>query len=140
MAELGEHAVVLGASMSGLLVARVLADFYRTVTVVERDVLPTQTAQQRGVPQGRHAHALWPRGSRILEQLFPGFLAELVANGCPVSDDGDLAKFCFCFGGHQFVRSGSFPGFQLGDAGYFPSRPLLVAHYWRVRRVGASAR
>jgi len=125
MAKFGEHAVVLGASMSGLLVARVLADFYRTVTVVERDVLPTQTAQQRGVPQGRHAHALWPRGSQILEQLFPGFLAELVANGCPVYDDGDLSKFCFCLGGHQFVRSGSFPDFQPSDAGYFPSRPLL---------------
>ena len=53
MAKLGEHAVVLGASMSGLLAARVLADFYRSVTVVERDVLPTETAQRRGVPQGR---------------------------------------------------------------------------------------
>ena len=28
MAKLGEHAVVLGASMGGLLAARVLADFY----------------------------------------------------------------------------------------------------------------
>ena len=36
----GDHAVVLGASIGGLLAARVLADFYRTVTVVERDVLP----------------------------------------------------------------------------------------------------
>jgi pimeloyl-ACP methyl ester carboxylesterase len=35
----GEHAVVLGASMGGLLAAKVLADFYDTVTVVERDVL-----------------------------------------------------------------------------------------------------
>ena len=128
MAKFGEHAVVLGASMSGLLVARVLADFYRTVTVVERDVLPTQTAQQRGVPQGRHAHALWPRGSQILEQLFPGFLAELVANGCPVYDDGDLSKFCFCLGGHQFVRSGSFPDFHSSDAVYCPSRPFLEGH------------
>jgi phytoene dehydrogenase-like protein len=39
MAELAEHAVVLGASMGGLLAARVLADFYERVTVVERDVL-----------------------------------------------------------------------------------------------------
>jgi phytoene dehydrogenase-like protein len=38
MAKLGERAVVLGASMSGLLAARVLADFFQTVTVVERDV------------------------------------------------------------------------------------------------------
>ena len=33
---LGERAVVLGASMGGLLAARVLADFFRTVTVIER--------------------------------------------------------------------------------------------------------
>lgn len=31
------HAVVLGASMGGLLAARVLADFYDRVAVVERD-------------------------------------------------------------------------------------------------------
>jgi 2-polyprenyl-6-methoxyphenol hydroxylase-like FAD-dependent oxidoreductase len=55
MAKLGEHAVVLGASMAGLLAARVLADFYETVTVVERDVLPDDPGQRRGVPQARHA-------------------------------------------------------------------------------------
>jgi flavin-dependent dehydrogenase len=30
-------AIVLGASMGGLLAARVLADFYQTVTLIERD-------------------------------------------------------------------------------------------------------
>jgi flavin-dependent dehydrogenase len=35
-----DTAVVLGASISGLLAARVLAEFYRDVIVVERDVLP----------------------------------------------------------------------------------------------------
>ena len=73
MVKIGEHAVVLGASMSGLLAARVLSDFYRTVTVVERDVLPADDAQRRGVPQGQHTHALWPRGSQILDTFFPGF-------------------------------------------------------------------
>ena len=38
--------------MGGLLAARVLADFYDTVTVVERDELPFDPAQRRGVPQG----------------------------------------------------------------------------------------
>ena len=42
MPVLGERAVVLGASMSGLLAARVLADYFGTVTVVERDVLPDE--------------------------------------------------------------------------------------------------
>jgi 2-polyprenyl-6-methoxyphenol hydroxylase-like FAD-dependent oxidoreductase len=126
--KIGEHAVVLGASMSGLLAARVLSDFYRTVTVVERDVLPTDDAQRRGVPQGQHTHALWAVGSQILDTFFPGFLAELIADGCTVWDDGDLSRFCVSFGGHQFVRSGSFPDFQPSDAYYCPSRPFLEGH------------
>ena len=85
MTKLGEHAVVLGASMGGLLAARVLADFYETVTVVERDVLPETSANRRGVPQGRHVHLLLGRGSQVLDELFPGFLDELVAAGAPPS-------------------------------------------------------
>jgi 2-polyprenyl-6-methoxyphenol hydroxylase-like FAD-dependent oxidoreductase len=114
--------------MSGLLAARVLSDFYRTVTVVERDVLPTGNAQRRGVPQGQHVHALWPRGSQVLDTLFPGLLTELVADGCTVWDDGDFSRCCFSFGGHQVVRSGRIPDFQPSDAGYFPSRPFLEGH------------
>jgi 2-polyprenyl-6-methoxyphenol hydroxylase-like FAD-dependent oxidoreductase len=137
MAKLGEHAVVLGASMGGLLAARVLADFYRTVTVVERDVLPTKTAQRRGVPQGRHVHALWPRGSQILDGLFPGFLNELLADGCIVWDDGDFSKAYVSFGGHRFVRSGTFRDFQRCDAAYYPSRPFLEDHVrQRIRAIG----
>ena len=69
MAKLGEHAVVLGGSMAGVLAARVLADFYERVTVVERDVLPDDPGQRRGVPQARHAHGLLARGSQILDEL-----------------------------------------------------------------------
>ncbi len=84
MPKIGEHAVVLGASMGGLLAARVLADFYETVTVVERDMLPDDAVNRRGVPQGRHVHALLGRGSQVLAELFPGFLDDLVAAGVPV--------------------------------------------------------
>jgi 2-polyprenyl-6-methoxyphenol hydroxylase-like FAD-dependent oxidoreductase len=124
VADVGERAVVLGASMGGLLAARVLSDFYRTVTLVERDQMPTSTAQRRGVPQGRHVHALWPRGAQILDELFPGFLTELATSGGKVFSDGDSSKFCMSFGGHRFVRSGTFPGSQLLATSY-QSRPLL---------------
>jgi phytoene dehydrogenase-like protein len=79
---------VLGAGMSGLLAARVLADAYGQVTVIERDVLTGDGRDlgRRGVPQGRHAHALLPRGGQILDELFPRILAELVAAGAPVID------------------------------------------------------
>ena len=130
MPKIGEHAIVLGASMGGLLAARVLSDFYLTVTVVERDQMPTSTAQRRGVPQGRHVHALWPRGSQILDELFPGFRTELVTDGGKVWDDGDSSKFYMSFGGHQFVRSGALPRFQLLTTSY-QSRPFLEDHVRR---------
>ncbi len=37
MANLGEHAVVIGGSLAGLMSARVLADHFESVTVLERD-------------------------------------------------------------------------------------------------------
>ena len=42
MQKIGDHAVVLGASMAGLLAARVLSDAYQRVTVVDRDTLPNK--------------------------------------------------------------------------------------------------
>jgi 2-polyprenyl-6-methoxyphenol hydroxylase-like FAD-dependent oxidoreductase len=111
--------------MGGLLAARVLADFYRAVTVVERDALPTGSAQRRGVPQARHVHALWPRGSQILDGLFPGLIDELIAEGCPALDDGAFAKIWVSFGGHRFVHSGHMPDFRPGDEVYYPSRIFL---------------
>jgi 2-polyprenyl-6-methoxyphenol hydroxylase-like FAD-dependent oxidoreductase len=128
MAGLGERAVVLGASMGGLLAARVLADFFETVTVVERDVLPDDPADRQGVPQGRHAHVLLARGAQILDELFPGFLNELVADGAPVWDDGELSKLHLAFGGHQILRSGKITREPKALAVYMPSRPFLECH------------
>ena len=107
MAMVGEHAVVLGAGVSGLLAARALADFYRTVTVVERDELPTTPANRRGVPQGRHGHGLLRRGALTLDEFFPGILNEVATAGAPVWNDGDLAKIYFSFNGRTFTRSGT---------------------------------
>ena len=130
MPELGERAVVLGASMSGLLAARVLADFFETVTVVDRDELPDDPANRRGVPQGRHVHVLLPSGAQILDELFPGILNELVAEGAPVWD-GEFSKFYLSYGGHEVVRSGKFAGDDKAVAMYMPSRPFLECHVRR---------
>jgi 2-polyprenyl-6-methoxyphenol hydroxylase-like FAD-dependent oxidoreductase len=86
MQPIGEHAVVLGASMAGLAVARVLADAYERVTVLERDALPGAAAHRRGVPQSHHAHALLAGGRVALEELFPGLTDELVASGAVSGD------------------------------------------------------
>ena len=134
MVESGGRAVVLGASMGGLLAARVLSDFYRTVTIVERDDLPTAAINRRGVPQGRHAHALLARSSYILDELFPGFLDDLVAGGVSVWDNGDLSKVKVSVGGHDFSRTGTLPK-SLSMPLYFPSRPFLESSV--LRRVRA---
>lgn len=121
MAKIGDHAVVLGASMAGLLAARTLSDSFETVTVVERDVLPDDAANRRGVPQGRHLHALLARGAQVLEEFFPGLPDELVTDGVPYFDGRDLSKLYFNMGGHQAVRTGSAESFT----GYTSSRPFL---------------
>ena len=104
--------------MSGLLAARVLADAYQRVTVVDRDLLPERAADRQGVPQGRHAHALLASGAQILEELFPGLLADLAAAGVPVL--ASPREAWFSVGGHLLCRDG-----EGGDPGYLASRPFL---------------
>lgn len=77
-------AIIIGGSMAGLLAARVLADSFAQVTILERDALPDMAVARRGVPQGQHAHALLGRGQAILEELFPGLTQVLVNEGAPL--------------------------------------------------------
>lgn len=126
----GSRAAVIGASISGLLAARVLADHYESVTVVDRDLLPAGPLNRRGVPQAAHGHVLLACCPPILRELFPGFLDELSADGIPVWADGDLSKIDLSFGGHRLVRTGRL---RCPEAyvQYYPSRPLLE---YRLRR------
>ena len=73
--------VVIGASMAGLIAARALADAANEVLILDRDELPSSPQWRKGVPQGRHAHALLRAGEQILEDLFPGLIRDLVARG-----------------------------------------------------------
>lgn len=116
-------AVVLGASMGGLLAARVLADFYQKVTVVERDLLPDVPLNRRGVPQGRHPHALLGKAVEIIGDLFPGIFDQLRSDGAIKWDDGDMSRFWSKFAGHLMVRSSIPDPASLTD--YHLSRPLL---------------
>ena len=85
-----DHAVVLGAGIAGLLAAAALADAHATVTVVERDRLPDGPFERRGTPQAPHLHSILSRGWLTIEQLLPGFLADLAACGGDVLDDAHL--------------------------------------------------
>ena len=59
----------IGGSIAGMLAARVLADRFESVTIVETDKLPLQPQMRKGVPQSVQPHVLFARGYRILEEL-----------------------------------------------------------------------
>ncbi|HEY1625585.1 MAG TPA: FAD-binding monooxygenase [Streptosporangiaceae bacterium] len=115
-----DQAIVLGASMAGLLAARVLSERFERVVVIERDALPTAGDQRRGVPHGRHIHALHPRGQEILEELFPGLSTSLAASGAVLCDI--LGDVRWQLSGHQLRQA------RTGLPAVFASRPFLEAH------------
>src|SRR3954471_11017692 len=88
----GRHAAVIGGSLAGLLAARVLANHYDTVTVLERDRYPAEPGPRKGVPQARHLHVLLARGQRVFEGYFPGIRQEMLGHGATLIDAArDLA-------------------------------------------------
>lgn len=88
-----QSAVVIGSSMAGLVSARVLADYFDHVTVIERDPEPTPDAPRRGVPQGNHAHLLLKSGEMILEKFFPGIVDEMIEDGSVVVNFGNDVRW-----------------------------------------------
>ena len=73
------RAIVIGGGIAGLTAARVLADHFARVTVVERDYAFDDEGMRPGVPQAHHPHNLQPQAQQILEGLFPGLTEELEA-------------------------------------------------------------
>jgi 2-polyprenyl-6-methoxyphenol hydroxylase-like FAD-dependent oxidoreductase len=118
--QLGDRAGVVGGSLAGLLAARVLTDAYAQVTVIDRDELSQTSTHRRGVPHGRHVHGLLARGQQVLEELFPGLTAELVAHGAPAGDM--LANARLYFSGHRLRQTHTGLGLLCA------SRPVLEGH------------
>lgn len=77
----GRRAVVAGASLAGLLAARVLAEHFDEVLLIDREALPAGNAHRRATPHTWHAHGLLARGRAAMEQLFPGITEEWLAQG-----------------------------------------------------------
>src|SRR5919202_6183222 len=82
------HVVVAGGSIAGLLATRVLSDHFEQVTLVERDTRARTPEPRKGVPQGRHPHALLLRGRAIFESLFPGLAEALCEAGAVLVGSG----------------------------------------------------
>jgi 2-polyprenyl-6-methoxyphenol hydroxylase-like FAD-dependent oxidoreductase len=119
----GGRAVVIGGSMAGLFAARILADHFDEVTVVERDRLADDAEPRKSVPQGRQIHGLLRKGGEILERLFPGATASLTAAGALAFDFGQETAW-YHFGGWK-------KAFPSGVTCIGASRPLIEAEVRR---------
>lgn len=116
----GQHAIVIGSSMAGLLASRVLSDHFEQVTVIERDRLPQEVQARKGVPQGRHVHILLHRGASVMQEFFPDLFPSLIQNGSvPIDTVADFHWFNF---GAWKAR------FKSGITFYCQSRPLLEGY------------
>jgi NAD(P)-dependent dehydrogenase (short-subunit alcohol dehydrogenase family) len=120
---MNKSAVVIGAGMAGLAAARVLAERFGQVVVVDRDHLPDSAQPRRGVPQGRAPHTVLLAGQNALSDLFPRIQGELIKSGASVFDAGsDLLVWRF---GELWPRVPF--GFDLITL----TRPLLESTYFR---------
>ncbi len=115
---LGQRAVIVGAGMGGLSAARVLADYFDEVIILDRDELPDDAAPRPGVPQGKHPHVLLGGGLKALENLFPGFGHELVRAGAEPMEPGFDMLF-------EIPGQDVWPRIKLSWPTYSMSRPLI---------------
>ncbi|GAA0375089.1 FAD-dependent oxidoreductase [Bacillus horti] len=76
-----ERVIVIGGGIAGLFAAKVLSEFYQEVVIVDKDAFPDQPENRPGTPQAFQPHRLTPRGSLILERLFPGYIDDLLKYG-----------------------------------------------------------
>ena len=111
------HVVVMGASMGGLLAARVLSNYFGQVTLVERDPVHDQPESRKGQPQTRHLHGLLASGLDILTRYYPDLPEALTARGALVTDMTEHMQW-YAFGGYR-------KRFSMGVRAALMSRPLL---------------
>lgn len=116
----GSRAVVIGASMAGLMAARALAGHFEEVVLLERDIFPEPGENRKGVPQGKHIHVLMERGRQIMEKYLPGLTDDLTGHGAVHIKDASLTVRWFNRGGYHK------PGVS-GISGLAVSRPMLEA-------------
>lgn len=118
------HAVVIGASIAGLLAARILQNHFQRVTLVDKDVETPAPSPRKGVPQGRHGHVLLARGATAIAKQFPKLFADLVEQGSIVVDISTEELQWFHHGAWRLPPSTKI-------FGYSQTRPFLEWHLKR---------
>ncbi|MDF2366426.1 MAG: FAD-dependent monooxygenase, partial [Sneathiella sp.] len=115
--ELGQKVIVIGSGFAGLLAGRVLADYFRQVTIIERDAEPKEPGPRKGVPQGHHIHVLLKAGEQVLSDLFPGITDDLLLEGATKAVLGKDVRW--------HLAGNWLPPFDEGMTTFFQSRPML---------------
>ena len=115
---LGRHAIVVGAGIGGLAAAKALSSSFETVTVLERDALPSEPIARIGTPQARQVHVLLRGGLEALIELFPEFETELERAGAVRVRVGSQARL-------ELPGFDPFPRRDLGFDDLSMTRPLL---------------
>lgn len=113
------QAIVIGGSIAGMVAARVLADHFDQVLIVERDDLPAGQEHRPGAPQARHLHFILKRGLMVIDELFPGVKPDLLEAGCLLVDQGRDVQILYPYGWSPRVPT----GFEV----FTFSRPLFEA-------------
>ena len=121
--EQNKTAIVIGASMAGLLTARVLSKHFEKVYVVERDALHDQPELRKGQPQTAHPHVLLSKGLHILQHYFPDLLDTFREAGVAIVDPTQTMRWYY-YGSYRAK-------FDWGMDSIHTSRPFLE---WQIRQ------
>lgn len=112
----GKTAIVIGASVGGLVASKVLSKYFESVKIIEKDTLDGSGAR-KGTPQANHVHVLLVKGKQILSKIFPNFEYDLTKSGG--------IKYDFIKHARYLVPTGWTPRFDSGLISYSCSRSLL---------------
>lgn len=110
-------AIVIGASMAGLLAARVCADHFNEVVLLEKDEIDPRTTFRKGVPQGHQLHLVLAKGLENIVRFFPGITDKLIEKGAVMGDMGEKLQW--------YAAGGMRPQCETGLNTIMMSRPLL---------------
>ena len=123
--KIGSQAIVIGGGIAGLLSARVLADYFSEIIIIDKDELPKTPVPRKGVPQSVQPHVLFAKGYRILEEFFPGIGLQLIEKGALQID---WAREFYTFAEAGWYANTSEPSEVVS---FTCSRPLLE---WTIRQ------
>ncbi|MBL7814287.1 MAG: FAD-binding protein [Saprospiraceae bacterium] len=111
------QAIVMGASLGGLMTAKVLSQHFQNVLIIEKDTVNHQPESRKGQPQTRHLHGLLPAGFNVILRYFPDISQALSDAGANLCDFAETMIWQ-TYGGYR-------KRFNMNLTGVTMSRPLL---------------